>query len=109
MYRLATRAGVINHCQNVVSFQLVPCSTSLESMGLAGLLDNDMALLKDDNGNWKGKKLYAHMLLLRLRQGAKECQGAHAHEGATTDLVRAERRAVSATLVATRQSRSVAT
>jgi hypothetical protein len=61
MYRLATRAGVMSPCFNVASLLLVSENISPESMGLHGLLDNDMAMLKDDNGNWKqGRPLRTH-------------------------------------------------
>ncbi len=50
MYRLATSLGVIHPCMNAYSLHVVPGIVDTASMGLAGILDNDFASLKDDQG-----------------------------------------------------------
>lgn len=76
MFRLATRAGVIRPCMNAASLQLVPSSVAPSSLGLEGILDNDMALLKDDNGAWKDPKpirTHANAASVTGGQGMTKC------------------------------------
>ena len=55
MFRLATKAGVISTCMNASALELVQSGITLQSMGLDGILDNNMALIKDGMGNWKNR------------------------------------------------------
>ncbi len=57
MHILATSLGVIHPCMNAYSLEVVPGNVDLASMGLVGILDNDFASLKDDQGAWKASYL----------------------------------------------------
>ncbi len=56
LYRLATTIGLARPCFHASSLQVVSLSMSCETMGLGGIMDNNMAILKDDNGKWKEAK-----------------------------------------------------
>ncbi len=60
MFLLATKAGAVNPCMTASSLMRVPPSICHESIGLHGLLDNNMAMLKDGEGNWKKRPLRTH-------------------------------------------------
>jgi hypothetical protein len=53
MFRLAARLGVIHPCMSDESLHVVPGNADPASMDLGGILDNDMAFLKDGSGAWK--------------------------------------------------------
>ena len=54
------------------SLQLVPSSVAHASLGLEGIMDNNMALLKDDNGDWKNSKPIRTPANAASMSGAKE-------------------------------------
>jgi hypothetical protein len=56
LYRLATKAGVVHPCMNLSSLLLVPSSVAHVSLGLQGVMDNNMALIKDGTDAWKNPK-----------------------------------------------------
>jgi hypothetical protein len=76
MYRLATRLGVIQPSMNASSLQMIPSNVDLASMCLAGILDNDMAFLKDDQGAWKSSypmRTHANAVSMTSGQGMTMC------------------------------------
>ena len=60
MFRLATKIGVVAPCYNASSLTPLPSSMDLQSLGLEGVLDNNMANLKDNDGKWKKAPLRTH-------------------------------------------------
>jgi hypothetical protein len=80
----------------------VPAEITCESMGLHGIVDNNMAFLKKDNGEWKESK----PIRTRARASSKTCgQGmtrcSCTGRYATPGRVHAKRLTVSVTLDAT--------
>ncbi len=77
LFRLATKKGVVRPCYCASSLQLVDSSViTLASMGLDGLLDNDMAALKDESGNWKEihpLRTHARSVSMTGGQGMTRC------------------------------------
>ena len=76
MYRLATGLGVIHPCMNASSLQMVPGNVDLASLGLAGILDNDMVVLKDEQGAWKPSypvRTHANAVSMTGGQGMTRC------------------------------------
>ncbi len=70
MFRLATRLGVFYPCMSVASLHLVLGNADLASMGLGGILDNDMAFLKDGSGAWKPSfPVRSHARALSMTRG----------------------------------------
>ena len=61
---------------NAYSLQMVPGNVDLASMGLAGILDHDMAFLKDGQGAWKLSypvRAHANAVFMTCGQGKTKC------------------------------------
>ncbi len=82
MLRLATKAGVVSTCMHASALELVPSSITFESMGLDGILDNNMDSLRMPWGTGRIGCLLDYMQVLPPRHAAKVWSGAGAPEGA---------------------------